>query len=224
MDKKLFIANWKSHKTAGEALKFLEYVRDNITQINLSDKEIIIAPSFTLLPSCREFINSNSLPVKLSAQNVSSFQEGAYTGEVNAKQIREFADYVIVGHSERRKYMHENESDIDNKVRESKEAGIIVVQCIQDENSQLHKDTDIIAFEPPNAISTFGVGEAEDPKDMERVFASVADQLRGRKILYGGSVDSANIASYAQINSCGGFLVGGASLEPESFISLLTQW
>ena len=112
MDKKLFIANWKSHKTKEEAVKFFEYVRDNIAHIDLSNKEIIIAPPFTLLAKAKYLIDEYKLPIKLASQNVSSFPEGAYTGEISARQVKEFADYVIVGHSERRKYLHESEMDI----------------------------------------------------------------------------------------------------------------
>ncbi len=224
MDQKLIIANWKSHKTVDEAIKFFEYMRDNISHIDLTNKEIIIAPPFTLLAKCRHLIKEYDLPLRLAGQNVSAFPEGAYTGEVNAKQIKEFAEYVIVGHSERRKYLRESEVDIENKIKEAKDQDLLVIQCIQDEKSKLHKDSDVIAFEPPNAISTFGVGEPDSPEDIKRVFGSVGEQLNGRKILYGGSVSEVNISTYVQIQSCGGFLVGGASLEPESLISLLKQW
>lgn len=224
MDKKLVIANWKSHKTKEEAIKFFDYLRDNIAQIDLSNKEIIIAPPFTLLSKAKYLIDEYKLPVKLASQNVSSFPEGAYTGEISAKQIKEFAQYTIVGHSERKKYLHESETEIENKIKEAKDQGLSVVQCIQDENSQLHKNADVIAYEPPNAISTFGVGEADSPEEIDRVFKSVFDQLHGRKILYGGSVDKNNVLSFAQIQSCGGFLIGGASLDPEVFVTLLSQW
>jgi triosephosphate isomerase len=173
---------------------------------------------------CRYLVDRDSLPIKLAAQNVSPFPEGAYTGEVNAKQIREQCEYVIVGHSERKRYFHETEAEIENKIAQAKEAGLSIIQCIQDEKSQLHRDSDIIAFEPPNAISTFGVGEADSPEDIKRVFESVMEELSGRKILYGGSVDKTNVATYAKIDSCGGFLIGGASLEADSFIDLLSQW
>ncbi len=224
MDKKLFVANWKSHKNKQETLRFFERLKERISSVNLSNKEIVIAPSFTLLMKCRYLIDQDSLPIKLAAQNVSPFPEGAYTGEVNAKQVREQCEYVIVGHSERKKYFHESESEIENKIAQAKEAGLGVIQCIQDEKSRLHRDSDIIAFEPPNSISTFGVGEADSPEDIRRVFESVKEELAGRRILYGGSVDKTNVATYARIDNCGGFLIGGASLEADSFIDLLSQW
>lgn len=223
MDKKLIIANWKSHKTIGETKSFLEEFKDRIADIDLSDKEIILAPSFTSLSFCFDFIKSNSLPVKLCAQNVSSFPEGAYTGEINARQIKEFADYVIIGHSERKRYLNENENDVESKTKEAKDAGLTVIQCIQDENSEIHKNADVIAYEPPSAISTFDVGIAETPEQITKVFNDIKDRLGEKKLIYGGSVAENNIASYGAIEFCGGFLIGGASLLAESFINLLKK-
>lgn len=223
MEKRLVIANWKSHKTTKEARDFLENFKEKLNSINFSNKEVVLAPSFVSLMLCREFIDNNSLPLKLCAQNVSSYPEGAYTGEVSAKQIKEFADYVIVGHSERKRYLNENENDVDSKIKEAKDQGLIVIQCIQDENSQIHDDADIVAYEPPNAISTFG-NTPETPEEIKKVFDSIKDRLNGRKLLYGGSVDKSNIKSYEEIEFCGGFLIGSASLTSQSFIDLLQKW
>lgn len=220
MDKKLYIANWKSHKTKQETVEFFDYLRENLKKIDLSDKEIIIAPPFTLLAKCHYLISEYKLPVKLAAQNVSSYPEGAYTGEINAKQIREFADFVIVGHSERRKYLHENENDIENKIREAKEAGLIVIQCIQDENSIIYKNADIIAYEPPSAI---GTGSPDDPSHVAKVFEKIKEEGYTSPVLYGGSVTPQNISDFLAIDTLSGFLIGGASLQAKSFISLLSQ-
>lgn len=224
MNKKIFVANWKSNKTVKESYSFLDVLKERIKDIDLSNKEIVIAPSFTSLMVCHDAIEKFSLPVKLSAQNISSFAQGAYTGEVNALQIKEFADYVIIGHSERKRYFHEGDGDVESKVKAAKEGGLMVVQCIQDKNSQIQSQSDIIAYEPPNAISTFGVGEAEDPEDIRKVFEEIKNSTGERPLLYGGSVSAKNIKSYAQIESCSGFLIGGASLEVDSFIDLLSQW
>lgn len=220
MDKKLFIANWKSHKTKEEAMKFFDYLVDNISQVDLSNKEIIIAPPFTLLAKARYLIDENKLPVHLASQNVSSFPEGAYTGEISARQVKEFAEYVIVGHSERKKYLHESETDVENKVREAKEVGLMVVQCIQDENSVVHGGVEIVAYEPPSAI---GSGNPDDPKHVEEVFNKIASENPSVKLLYGGSVNTETFKSFLDISKLSGFLIGGANLEPDSFLSLL-KW
>ena len=218
MDKKLFVANWKSNKTKDEAATFFEYLKDNIANYKLEFSEIIIAPPFTLLSYSKDFIDKNALPVKLAAQNISSFPPGAYTGEINAKQLKEFAEYVIIGHSERRKYMHESENDIENKVREASEAGFIVIQCVQDENSIIYKGANIIAYEPPTAI---GSGNPDEPEHIGQVFNHIISDNPEVKLLYGGSVSPENIKQFLPIKSISGFLIGGASLEAESFLSLL---
>lgn len=218
MDKKLFIANWKSHKTNQQTTDFLLYLKDNIHNRDLSDKEIIIAPPFTQLSFCKNFIEENSLPVKLSSQNVSSFPEGAYTGEINARQVKEYAQYAIVGHSERRKYLHESDSDIENKIREAKEFGLKIIQCIQDENSVIHSGAEIIAYEPPTAI---GTGNPDNPDHISEVFKTIAEHNPNKTLLYGGSVNSENIKSFLPIENLSGFLVGGASLDAKEFLALL---
>ena len=83
MDKKLYIANWKSHKTKSEAVEFLEKLSLAVADLDLSKKKIIIAPSFTLLSDCRNLVNEKKIPVDLAGQNVSPFPEGAYTGEIS---------------------------------------------------------------------------------------------------------------------------------------------
>lgn len=218
MDKKIFIANWKSHKTKDEAIAFFEYLKDNISKLDPSSKEIVIAPPFTLLSKSRHLIDKYKLPIKLCAQNVSSFPEGAYTGEINAKQVKEFAEYVIVGHSERRKYLHEKDYDIENKVREADEVGLQVIQCVQDENSPVFKGAKIVAFEPPSAI---GSGNPDDPQHIAEVFEKIKKDYPQVNLLYGGSVAPENINQFLEIDNLSGFLIGGASLEPDSFISLL---
>lgn len=219
MDKKFYIANWKSHKTKDEAIAFFEYLKSNISREDIKNKEIVIAPPMTLLSKCRYLIDKYNLPVALSAQNVSSFPEGAYTGEVNAKQVKEFANYVIVGHSERRKYMHETESDIENKVREACENGLTVIQCIQDENGIVHNGTKIVAYEPPSAI---GTGNPDTPEHIAQVFDVITSQNPSVKVIYGGSVNTKTIKSFLQIEKLGGFLIGGASLDAATFLSLLS--
>lgn len=218
MDTKYYVANWKSNKKKGEAVEFLSQLRDQIDSVDLSDKLIIIAPPSTLLDVCRDFVDKNSLPVKLAAQNVSSFPPGAYTGELSAAQLKEFVEYVIVGHSERIKYMHETDSDIENKVREALQEGLKVIQCVQSEDSKVHKGAEFIAYEPPSAI---GSGNPDDPEHVKEVFSAIGSQNEGVKMLYGGSVKPENVGQYTSIETMSGFLVGGASLAADSFLSLL---
>lgn len=218
MDDMFYIANWKSHKTEKEGEIFFDKLNSKIKEIDLSNKKIIIAPPFTLLGFCKRAINTHMIPVSLSGQNVSPFPEGAYTGEINAIQLKEFAEYVIIGHSERRKYFHEESNVIENKVREANEAGLKIIQCIQDENDLVFRGVGIVAYEPPSAI---GSGNPDDPEHVSYVFDKVMKSYPDVKLLYGGSVNSDTIKNYLSIKTLSGFLIGGASLEAETFLGLL---
>lgn len=219
MEKVLYIANWKSNKSKSEGTLFFEELGRLIGSIDLSRQEIIIAPPFTFISDARKIVDQQKLPIKLSGQNVSSYPSGAYTGEINAGQLREYAEYVIIGHSERRKYLHESDSDIENKIREAQEVGLKVIQCVQDEKSLVHRGAQIIAYEPPSAI---GSGNPDDPEHVEEVFRILKKQNPEITLIYGGSVSSDNIDSYKSIEGMGGFLIGGASLNANSFVSLLS--
>lgn len=218
MDKKYYIANWKSNKTSDEAVNFLKVLQENIDRVNFDKKEVIIAPPFTLLEKCKNIIDANSLPIKLSSQDVSPFPKGAYTGEVNAQQIKEFASYVIIGHSERRRYFNENERIISNKVGEAVESGLDVIQCVQDENDKVEEHVSLVAYEPPSAI---GSGNPDSPEHIAEVFNHISDIYPKVKLLYGGSVNEKNINTFLNIKNLSGFLIGGASLNADSFITLL---
>lgn len=216
MDEKYYIANWKSYKSKTEALSFLEEFKSSKKEVE--GKKIIVAPPFTLHDTMKNFIEKNKLNIMLAGQNVSPFPQGAYTGEVNAMQLREFADYVIVGHSERRKYFDESESQLSNKIREASDAGLKIIQCVQDENDTVFDKVEAVAYEPPSAI---GTGEPDDPSHVEVVFSKILEYNPKVKVLYGGSVNPTTIKNYLDIRSISGFLIGGASLEAKTFLSLL---
>lgn len=218
MAKKLLIANWKSHKTALEASDFFNVLKDS--QVNFEDKEVVICPSFTTLSTCFNEINTLHLPVSLGAQTISSHDEGAFTGEISARQIKEFATYVIIGHSERRMYQNESDKEISLKIKKAKEVGLIVILCIQDENSFIDETADIVAYEPPSAI---GTGNAAEPLRVQGVFKKLIDKTSAR-LLYGGSITSSDIQSYSSVKGLEGFLVGGASLNPHEFLALISLW
>lgn len=220
MDRRYFIANWKSHFTTAEAGVFLESLKGRIGEINSERDVIILCPSFTLLDYCSRKIKELNLPICLGAQNNSSNEDGAFTGEVSARQIKEFVSYVIIGHSERRRDQHETDDDVRSKIDQAKRVGLSVIQCIQEENSFVSEEADIVAFEPPSAISTFGTGVPDNPVEVERVLSVVGDRVNGKTLIYGGSVNPETIKGYADIAHCSGFLVGSASLDASTFLSL----
>lgn len=222
MKNALILANWKSNKTKNEAKTWLEKV--SIVKTSL-DLEVVIFPPFTLLETISSYIKMNSLPFKLGAQNVSQFDSGPYTGEVSAKQIKEYADYVLIGHSERRANFKETDEMIKNKVEKTIDQGLFPIVCFSEmqQLDQLSNKDIILAYEPPGAISTSGPNaSAADPNSVSEFVKKISDNFPVR-VLYGGSIKSENIKQYLNLENISGVLVGGASLEPSSFTQVLTN-
>lgn len=215
MDKTIIAANWKSHKTKIEAQKWLSEVALKDLPSNL---EVVIFPPFTLLDYVSSFIKVNDLPLKVGAQDISPFDEGAYTGEVSASQISEFASYVLIGHSERRSNFSESNSLISQKIKKSIEHKITPIVCVSD-LSQLESigNGNIIAYEPLNAI---GSGEPEDPT-LVKEFAQKIKAKTNSLVLYGGSITPENIKNYLSLENISGLLVGGQSLDEDTFMSII---
>lgn len=223
MKKTLIAANWKSNKTKNEARNWIFEVSRQEFPENL---EIVILPPFTLLDFLDSFIKANNLKLKLGAQDISLFGPGAYTGEVNASQVKEFASYVLIGHSERRKNFSESDEQINQKIQQAESLDLTPILCISDilqiKDINSKKEM-IIAYEPPGAISTSGPGaEAEDP-DSVLEFVRKIKEKNPAKVIYGGSVDSDNVKNYTGLDNIEGVLVGGKSLDAESFINLVNN-
>lgn len=223
MDRQYFIANLKSHFTTPEIDNYLSQLQNNIQSVDLEKNVIILCPSFTLLDFVSRKVRELNIPVSIGAQNVSAFEEGAYTGEVYAMQVKEFAEFVIIGHSERKRYNHESDEDVMRKAELASAAGLRIIQCIQDENSQISNFAEIVAYEPPSAISTFGTGIPDAPGDVQSVLENVDTKAPGKILVYGGSVNMDTIGNYASIEKCSGFLVGSASLKAFEFLTLITS-
>jgi triosephosphate isomerase len=220
MDRRYFIANLKSHFTIPEIEKYLVELQSQLNTVDIQQNCIIICPSFTLLDFTVKKSKELNLPIQIGAQNVSGFEAGAYTGEVFAEQVKEFAEYVIIGHSERKRYNHESEDDILKKAEQAKRVGLKIIQCVQDESSIVSEYAEIVAYEPPSAISTFGTGIPDSPEDVKRVLDQLDFTYPGKILTYGGSVKQNTIKNYSGIEKCKGFLIGGASLNASEFLTL----
>jgi triosephosphate isomerase len=233
---KLFVANWKMHKTRAEARAYAGTLSEAIGE-GLGGRELVLAPPFTALEEARDPRGRWSL----ACQNVSADAEGPHTGEVSARMASDAGcRYAIVGHSERRREFGEDGPALAAKLARCREAGLIPIYCIgetaQERDDRLTATTLVrqaealggdpdglplvVAYEPVWAI---GTGRSATPADAEAARAHIAGQLSARKdlrILYGGSVTPENAASLLSGSAVDGFLIGGASLSPASFAAI----
>lgn len=220
--KKLIIGNWKMNpSSARQARKLFNKIKKT---------KAIICPPFIYL----SIFNYKSL----GAQDCHYEQLGAFTGEVSPRMLKDLGcDYVIIGHSERRKYFNETDEVINKKLKAALKAGLKPILCIGEKKgenpeiiieNQLAKDLEgisekdlkkiIIAYEPVWAISTSG-GEICSPEQAKKMLNFIKQRFEG-KIIYGGSVDSKIINSYLRVGYVGA-LVGNASLDAEEFIKIV---
>lgn len=218
MKKTIIVANWKSNKTESEAGEWLQSIQNSEFGVQNEEKEIIVCPPFTLLPILKSYFLNHKSPIRLGAQNISSFDEGAYTGEINGKQIKEFADYVIIGHSERRKNFGETDEMLFNKCKFAKGNGLKIIYCVQGKETKIPENVDAVAYEPVNAI---GTGNPDTPESAENVGAYFKTTFRVPVVLYGGSVTAANVNSFTKMPNIDGVLVGKASLDPLEFLQII---
>ncbi|GAB4418777.1 MAG: triose-phosphate isomerase [Thermodesulfovibrionales bacterium] len=227
------------NKTVSEARGFIDAFLPSVMDVD--DADIVIAPPFTSLYAVAEMLRGTK--VKLSAQDVFYEEKGAFTGEVSPIMLRDVGcEYVIVGHSERRRYFKETDEIVNRKIRVSLKNGLGVIFCIGESLSEREagktydvlkrqleiglKDVDaqglVVAYEPVWAIGTGRTATPDQAQDAHRfirgklreVYGSYADSVR---ILYGGSVTPENIDALMACPDVDGALVGGASLMPDSF-------
>ena len=239
-------ANWKMHKTPSEAIAFM---KEFLPKVGSGTVEIVICPPFPDILVISE-ITKDSV-VKLGAQNMYWEDKGAFTGEVSCGMLKESGcEYVIIGHSERRKYFHETDETVNRKVKKAISSRLIPIMCIGETLQEREKGvtfkvvetqlrgglqglslkTDsqlVIAYEPVWAI---GTGKTATPEQAEEVHAFIRKLLYniynkgiadGLCILYGGSIKPANITQLMACENIDGGLVGGASLEVSSFLSII---
>jgi triosephosphate isomerase len=223
----LFVANWKMNMTRGEtrlyAFELGELLGDRVLSV-----ELVIAPPFTALHEAKDAVNRRW---SLAAQNVASEFEGAYTGEVSARMLADAGcRYVIVGHSERRQLFGETDETVRRRAEAALEAGLHVIACVGETEAEREAgETEavlerqlagippherlVIAYEPVWAI---GTGKSATPEIAQDAHAFVKS-LHDAPVLYGGSVKPENAATLLALPDVDGALVGGASLDLQSF-------
>ena len=222
--KRYAIANWKSHKRFDDARRWLDQFAEAYTPAD--DIEVIIAPTFLCLEPFGEYLASLELQnISLAAQDVSPFPIGSYTGAIAADLLKNMVDYVIVGHSERKRYFHETTHDVSNKVLETVDADLMPIVCVDKPYamSQLTSlkdiDTDkvIIAYGPVDALN-FRI--AQTPEKVEEAAAFISEVHPRWPIVYGGALHPDNVHDYCAIKGISGLFAGSASLEAASFVKI----
>jgi triosephosphate isomerase len=219
--KHIFIAgNWKSNKTIGESAAWVAGFKEK--SIALEGKwealtTVVCVPSLSM-QTVKEALTAAALPVAVASQNVSAYDEGAYTGEVTGKMVKEVADWVIIGHSERRKYFGETDEILKNKVEKAKAAGLKVIYCVPDDATVVPPGVDVVGYEPVWAI---GTGKTDSPENANSVVSNIKSKTGAAIVIYGGSVTADNVATFVAQPAIDGVLPGGASLDPEKYIRLL---
>jgi triosephosphate isomerase len=217
---KYIIGNWKSNFGEKDISiwfeKLSQYLNKNKTEF--TNLIIVICPPFLYLPQVANLISKHKLPIHIGAQNISAYQNGAYTGEVNAQQIKEYASYVLIGHSERRKYLQENDNQLNEKVKRATEMGICPVYCISELGNNIPQEVTIVAYEPIFAI---GTGKADTSVNANCIAEKIKALDSNRKVIYGGSVNQYNIDDFLKESNIDGVLPGKTSLDPQIFGEML---
>jgi len=242
----IIAGNWKMFKTVGEAIAFVNEVKG---KAEVEGVESVICAPFTALPALAEAVKGTKL--KIGAQNMHWEESGAYTGEISGAMLKDLGvDYVIIGHSERRAYFAETDETVNRKVHAAFRYGITPIICVGEKLEEREAGQTkevcrvqteaalqgltaeqaaqaVIAYEPIWAIGTGKSSTADDANEVigyirERVAAVFGSEVAGKiRIQYGGSVKPNNIREFMQQSEIDGALVGGASLEPASYIQLV---
>ena len=243
--RKIILAgNWKMHKTVKESIELAQCVEEKLSKLPIT---VLLFPPFTAIYAVSKSLKGR---IGIGGQNMYYEKEGAFTGEISPLMLKEAgAEYVIIGHSERRNIFNEKDQLLNKKVHSAIENALNVVLCVGEkleerksnrtkeviereikEDLQGIKKQDlekiIIAYEPIWAIGTGITAKPEEVAEVHRFIRTLLDDMFGKgagsnmTILYGGSIKPNNIKSLADMNEIDGGLVGGASLQCESFYTI----
>ena len=235
MENKLIVGNIKMNMKFGEIYNYLNYFKD------INSKNIVICPSYIYIPY---FLNYN---FSVGSQNVCSYEDGGYTGEISAKQLSSIGvKYTIVGHSERRIKLKESNLDINKKIKSALKANLKVILCIGETKEELDLlkkdivlkrqirdaliDIDdisiiIIAYEPVWSIGTNKIPGNEELISTVKYIKDIIykSYKKNIKVLYGGSIKENNILQLKNIEELDGFLIGSASIDPIQFTQIINK-
>ena len=243
----LIAGNWKMYKTSAEAAETARQLVDLTTDVEAVD--IMIAPTFTALEAVSGVVAGSR--VSLGAQNLYWEKEGAYTGEISSGMlVSAGCQYVIIGHSERRQFFGETDETVNNKIKAALDGGLIPVMCVGETEQErdagqtfsvLDKQvksglrkyvandlgTLVVAYEPVWAIGTGKTASKDQAQEAHHHIRGLLTELYGDtlsaslRILYGGSVKPDNVSDLMAMPDIDGALVGGASLDADSFSKII---
>lgn len=253
MRKKIVAGNWKMNKTYEEALSLVSEI-DNMVKDEVSgDVTVIVTPPFPYLQSVGKLVQGND-KMHLAAQNVSEHESGAYTGEVSAAMLKSVGvEYVIIGHSERRLYHHEDAQTLYQKMKQAIAQGLKPIFCcgepleereagnhfeyvgqqLKDSVSYLSNeefDQIVIAYEPIWAIGTGKTASSEQAQEMHAYIREQLSRMFDAEaaynctILYGGSCNPSNAQELFAQEDIDGGLIGGASLKSRDFTAIIKSF
>jgi triosephosphate isomerase len=247
MRKPIIAGNWKMHKTLSEAVRFVEEVKGQIPSADAVDS-VVCSPALFLE---RLVAKTEGSELKLGAQNMHFEKSGAFTGEISPVALSDLkVSYVILGHSERREMFAETDETVNKKTLAAFEHGLTPIVCCGEtlEERESGKTFDLVADQVRKALAglteeqakatviayepiwAIGTGKSSSAQDANEVCAHIrkvvaeafsTDVAEAIRIQYGGSVKPENIKEYMSQPDIDGALVGGASLEPQSFLKLL---
>ncbi|MEH1792208.1 MULTISPECIES: triose-phosphate isomerase [unclassified Nostoc] len=238
MRKIVIAGNWKMFKTQAETQEFLQGFLPHLEETP-QGREVILCPPFTDLSVLSKTLHGSL--IQLGAQNIHWEEFGAYTGEISGPMLTESGvRFVIVGHSERRQYFGETDATVNLRLRTAQRFGLTPILCVGETKQQrdageteslialqldkglvdIEQNNLVIAYEPIWAI---GTGETCEAVEANRIIGLIRSQLSNQNvsIQYGGSVKPNNIDEIMAQPEIDGVLVGGASLEPESFARIV---
>ncbi|MGC9665752.1 triose-phosphate isomerase [Planosporangium sp. 12N6] len=245
----LMAGNWKMNLNHLEAIALVQKLAFSLTEKQLTDVEVVVLPPFVDIRSVQTLVDGDKLLIGYGAQDLSAYVSGAYTGEISGGMLAKLGcQYVVVGHSERRAYHHEDDALVAKKVKaaltndltpilcvgeglEVREAGEHVAYTLGQLDAALkglkpdQVEKVVVAYEPVWAI---GTGKTATPEDAQEVIGALRGRIAERhgntadrvRILYGGSVKANNIAAIMAQPDVDGALVGGASINAEEFVRI----
>jgi triosephosphate isomerase len=242
MGKEFLIAgNWKMYKTAAQSREFIQELGRTFAPV--TGLAVAVFPPFTALAGLRAL----DAKIKIGAQNMFYEEQGAYTGEISPLMLQELADYVLIGHSERREIFKESDEDVNKKVRAALRFKLLPVLCVGETlqereagktmtkiKNQLEKAVQglanyemskmVVAYEPIWAIGTGLNAAPAQAQEVHHFIKGIWEKLapgRNLKILYGGSVKPENSLALLAQEDVSGVLVGGASLKVDQFSAII---